>query len=208
MDRFVIDTNLFFNMEPGLGLAKKTEETVRKLTEAAQAAKSAKRAEFYMPPSVRAEFLSFFENREQPFIKDFLAQIIIKSPDIAHVEFPATIFYKLVEDIRERSHRGLTIAEETAKKIASEMSGITAESKKDLEIAQGPILKNLRERYRQATRFGFLDSIADLDLIVLTKELGATLVSTDEGVIAWGRTFGVSEMEASTFGSYLRAFLQ
>ena len=38
---------------------------------------------------------------------------------------------------------------------------------------------------------------------VLAKELDAFLVSTDEGVVSWGREFGVKEMEASLFGQKL-----
>ena len=63
----------------------------------------------------------------------------------------------------------------------------------------GEIIKKFRLRYRQATRFGFLDSTADLDLIVLTKEIDGFLVSTDEGVLLWGKTFGVKIMSALGF---------
>ena len=68
-------------------------------------------------------------------------------------------------------------------------------STKDFQIQIGSVIKKFRERYRQATRFSFLDSLADLDLIVLTKEIDGNLVSSDEGVILWGRKFGVKETE-------------
>lgn len=208
----MLDTNLFFNMEPGLGLGKKTEEVVAQATKAMKKARdpsagSGQGAEFFMPPRIIEEFLSFFEDQNQTFIQEFLRTATSKSANITSVQFPASIFYKLVEDIRSRSYRGLNIAEEELKKAAQLMLEAQNLDKKEFEIKVGDSVKNLRERYRQATRTGFLDSVADLDLITLSQELGATLVTTDEGVIVWGRAFGVREMAAPVFGSYLKKLL-
>ncbi len=199
MDKYILDTNLFFNMEPGLGLGKKTEEVIGKTTEGIKKLKG--KAEFFMPPRIVDELLSFFEDKKQGFLQDFLAQITVKSPEPLYS--PTQIFYQIVQDIRERSYRGLTIAEEELKKAAEAMVGQPKLDKKDFEMKTGLVIKNLRERYRQATRFGFLDSVADLDLIVLAKEVDAYLVSTDEGVIRWGRVFGVKEMAAEILGKKL-----
>lgn len=203
MDIYVLDTNLFFNMEPGLGLGRKTEEVVVAATAGMKRLREAKQAEFYMPPRVVEEFTSFFDDKEQPFIKDFFAQVTIKSPNIGKAMLPSSVFYELVSDIRLRSYRGLTIAEEELTKAVTTVGGEATESKKDLQMKVGPFVKTLRDRYRQATRVGFLDSVADLDLIVLADELGGYLVSTDEGVMKWGRLFGVKEKEASVFGKLL-----
>ncbi len=205
MDKYVLDTNLFFNMEPGLGIGKKTEEVVVKVTSAMKRLKEAGKAEFFMSPHVVSEFLSFFEDKEQAFLKSFLAEITVKSPDLHKVQFPAEVFYKIVEDVRKRSYRGLIISEEEVKKAASQPTGEAKSQGKDFEIKVGKFIKTLRDRYRQATRFGFLDSLADLDIIVLAKELDAYLVSTDVGVINWGRIFGVKEMSAQVFGQKLQA---
>ena len=88
------------------------------------------------------------------------------------------------------------------------MVGQKAESKKDFQIAIGKFIKNFRDRYRNATRTGFLDSIADLDLIVLSKEIDGFLVTSDEGVLFWGRIFGIKEMPASVFQKRLEDLLQ
>ncbi len=207
MDRFVLDTNLFFNMEPGLGLGKKTEDVIVKATKAIKALKKEKKIEVLMPPKVVDELMSFFDDKNQSFLKDFLAVVTVKSPHVSTVEFPASVFYNLVSDIRDRSYRGLTIAEEEVKRAGKELQGSSSDSKQDFEKAIGRHVKNLRDRYRQATRTGFLDSVADLDLIVLAKEQDAYLVSTDEGVIKWGRVFGVKEMEATVFGKRLAGSL-
>jgi predicted DNA-binding protein (UPF0278 family) len=88
------------------------------------------------------------------------------------------------------------------------MQGKAGLSKKEFEMTIGEVVKKYRERYRQATRTGFLDSLADLDSILLAKELNGILVSTDEGVLDWGRVFGVKEMPASVFGAKMRPLLR
>lgn len=201
MDRYILDTNLFFNMEEGIGLGKKTEEVTKNITLAAKQMKKQGAAEFFMPPKVVEEYLSFFENKEQPFIKEFLSQITIKSPDINKLQIGGDVFYQLIEDVRERRYRGLRIGEEEIVRAAETTIGKEGLSKKDFQILSGKVIKNFRERYRQATRFGFLDSLADLDLIMLTKEVDGFLVSSDEGVIKWGRVFGAKEMPAGVFGA-------
>lgn len=194
MEKYILDANLFFNMEAGLDLGEKTEQVIKALTEMAKKLKEQKKAEFFMPPRVVDEFLSFFENKEQPFLKDFLSAVTVKSPDAGKMTFPAQVFYELVADIRQRSYRGLNIGEEEIEKAGKTMLNKNNLSTKDFQIQIGSVIKKFRERYRQATRFGFLDSLADLDLIVLTKELDGSLVSSDEGVIHWGRVFGVKEI--------------
>ncbi len=208
MESFILDTNLFFNMEAGLSLGKKTEEVVVNLTKTINKLKKNQSAVFFMPPKVVGEFLSFFEDREQSFLKDFLSAINIESPDLGRISFPGEVFYKLIEDIRLRSYRGLNAAEEEIEKTALEFSGKKIEDKKEFQIKIGGFIKKFRERYRNATRTGFLDSVSDLELIVLAKQKDGFLVSTDEGVLNWGRIFGVKEMPALVFAKRLESLLQ
>src|SRR3989304_44382 len=105
MESFILDTNLFFNIGAGLGMGKNTEEIVIKL-------KKNSKASFYMPPRIVDEFLSFFEDKNQEFIRDFLSVMNVKSPNPAMTDFSSQVFYNLIEDIRNRSYRGLNIAEE------------------------------------------------------------------------------------------------
>ena len=202
MEKYVLDTNLFFNMEPGLGLGSNTNEVLENVIKAIKTMKKNKEGEFLMPPSIVREVKSFFEE-ETPLLKSFFAEITIKSPNITNTTFPASLFYNLVEEIRERSSRGLDIAEDELYKAVASLAPIELTDKKDIQIKTGEFTKGLRERYRQATRTKFLDSTADLDLIVLAKEEGAYLVSTDEGVVLWGRKFGVKEMDPAVFGKKL-----
>lgn len=208
METFILDTNIFFNMEAGLSLGKKTEEVVVNLTSMAEKLKKNRLAAFFMTPGAVSEFLSFFEDREQSFIKDFFSVINIESPELSKESFPGTIFHKLIEDVRLRSYRGLNIAEEEIETAALEFSNKKTEGKKDFQIKIGSFIRKFRERYRNATRTGFLDSTTDLELIVLARQKDGFLVSTDEGVLNWGRTFGVKEMPSSAFAKRLESLLQ
>ena len=193
MEKYILDTNLFFNIEANLGLGKKTKEILINLT---KIIKKQKNKQFLMTPSAIDEFLSFFsdEQKKESFVNDFLSSIIIQSPDYNKINISATIFYKLIKEIRIRSYKGLNIAEEEIKKAAKMMIGVKNLTEKEFQIKTGEIIKKLRERYRQATRFGFLDSTTDLDLIILAKEVDGFLISSDEGVLYWGRIFAVKEI--------------
>ncbi len=211
MERYILDTNVFFNMEAGLDLGPKTEVVISRLTKTILGLKQAHKAEFYMPPRVVEEFLSFFEDKKQDFIQLYLGAITIKSPDIRKINLSAGVFYELIEDIRLRNYRGLQVAEEEVEKAVGDIlqkNPQTLNNKKDFQIIIGEYKRRLRERYRHATRFGFLDSLADLELILLSQELDGCLISTDAGVINWGRKFGVKEMPAAFFAKHLDGLLQ
>ncbi len=198
MEKYVLDTNLFFNMESGLDIGQKTEEVVVILTRAMKKLRSDGRADFFVPPRIVDEFLSFFEDKNQQFIKEFLAVLTVQSPTMHSAPVSASIVSQLVDEARARNYRGQTIAEEEIMSAAKQ--SLASLDKKAFQIQLGPVIKKFRDRYRQATRFGFLDSVADLELIILAKEVDGCLVSADEGVLRWGRTFGVKEMQAAVFG--------
>lgn len=201
MEKYVLDTNLFFNMEPGLGIGKKTDEVIRKVVLAIKKLKN--KAIFYMSPSIVKELKSFFKNEEISILKNLLSEVVVKSPDISKIAFPADVFYKLIQDIRERSYKGLITAEDELIKAITSLNGIKFKDKQEEQTKIGSFIKNLRERYRKNTRLGFLDSTADLDIILLAKEQNAYLISTDVGVVSLGRIFGVKEMDPVLFGKKL-----
>lgn len=205
MEKYVIDTNFFMNLEIKSGFGINSSEIVVSFAKIAKELKKEKKAEFYMPPRIIDEFLSFFKNED--FVKNFLEVITVKSPDVSQVKFPSSIFYQLVDEIRTRSYKGLRIAEEAVVSSAQKTMGKEILKKPDFERLIGEIIKVLREKYRQATRFNFLDSVADLDLIVLAKEIDGFLVSSDEGVVRWGRIFGVKELFPHVFKQKLYSFL-
>jgi RNA ligase partner protein len=207
MEKFVLDTNLFFNMEIDFGFEKKTEAVVTGLSGLIKQLKGKNKAEFYLSPRIVDEFLSFFSDKNQPFIKEFLSLVTVKSPNYEKIFLPSDIFLKLVTDVRQRTYRGTTIAEEEIVNAARLMMGKKINNKTEFEIAVGEVIKKFRDRYRHATRFGFLDSAADLDLIILAKEIDGFLISSDEGVVGWGRIFGVKELNPSLLRKRLEQLL-
>ncbi len=207
MEIFVLDTNVFFNMEAGFSLGEKTEEVVKSLTKKIKLLKQQEKAEFYIPPSIVNEFLSFFENKDQDFLRDFLSVINVVPPDKNKVSLSTEVFYKIIADIRERSYRGMNIAEEEIINAVNGLVKSQIKNKIDFQKQVGLYIKKFRERYRKATREGFLDSVADLDLIVLAKEKNGFLVSSDEGVIKWAREFAVKEMPCVAFAKRLEFLL-
>jgi len=200
MEKYVLDTNIFFNISSDLNLGKKTEDVILNLTNIIKKLKKEKKSDFFMPPSIIDEFLSFFEDKNKSFLTDFLSLINVKNPTIDNILFPSRVFYLLIDEVRKRTYRGLNIGEEEIKNAAKKFLLIKKElSKKEFELSVGEIIKKYRIRYRQATRSEFLDSTADLDLIVLTKEIDGFLVSTDEGVLRWGNLFGIKIMPSLVF---------
>lgn len=199
MNTYILDTNVFFNMVAGFELGTNTETVAEKIATAGQKLKQ-NGGGLYISPRIREEILSFFENQDQPFIRTLMASVIVKSPDISRLTIPAGVFYELVEDIRFRNLRGVAIAEEELLKVPQMHLDPSVLSKKDMQLALQPVIHKLRERYRNATRFGFLDSLGDLDIIMLGLELNAPIVTTDEGLLHWGRKFGVVEISPSGFG--------
>lgn len=205
MEKFVIDTNFFINLEIKSGFGENAPEVVSSFVAVAMQLKQQKKAEFFMPPRILEEFLGFFNNED--FIKDFLKIITIKSPERLKLQFSADVFYTLVDEIRERSYRGLRIAEEAVNNAGRTMMGKINIHKIEFEKTIGETVKTLREKYRQVTRFNFLDSVADLDLIVLSKEQDGFLISSDEGVVRWGRKFGIKEIMPHVFKDRLISLL-
>jgi len=195
-------------MQSGLGFGSTTEEVMKTMTQIAQTAKKVHSVQLYMPPRIVDEFLSFFENKEQTVIKELLAEIMMQSPQIDSVRFPAAVFYTLVDDIRGRSYRGLRVGEEEIEQAAQIATKLGTVSKIEFQKQTGKAIRGFRERYRIATRVGFLDSVADLDIITLAKELEGTVVSTDEGVLKWSRLFGAKEMIPSVFGQKMSAYVK
>lgn len=206
MEPIILDTNIFFNMEYGINLGLTTKEVIENVKKCAGIFAKKNVNLFFMPPRVRDEFMGFFEGKDDQIARELLSLITIKSPDITNLQFNAMVLYKFVEDVRLRSYKGLRVGEEELVKIAKDSMGKSINDKKEFEMFVGSSIKHFRQRYRQATREGFLDSLADLDLIVLAKELNGNIVSTDEGVIQWGRLLGVKEMSAAIFGEKVRAW--
>ncbi len=207
MDKIILDTNIFFNMQSGINLGTTTKEILNNFGEIIHKLQLKKRAEFFMPPKIVREFVGFFKTKEQQKqANKFLSLIKIKEPN-KNKQIHATVLYKLIEDIKKRSYLGLKIGEEEIKNAMVLKDDFKGLDKKEFQIKTGVFIKKFRDRYKNATRHGFLDSVADLDLIILAKELDGFLTSSDEGVVKWGRVFGVKELPPKLLGDYLQNLL-
>lgn len=175
LKRVVLDTSFFVNPVIGEKLYS-TSDAVKMFLEAA----SNLNLEFYMPVSTAKELLKYIDESKLTLLR---AIVLFKSPSRFELTVPARLFYEYIEEMRARINKGLRVAEEVARSIEPE------------EIK----IRKLREKYREALREGIIDSIEDLDVLLLAKELGGVVVSNDKGVIKWAEKLGVGVIESSIF---------
>ncbi|MCX8034288.1 MAG: RNA ligase partner protein [Thermodesulfovibrio sp.] len=182
--KIVLDTSVFINPDVREHFGKNPEEAINEFL---NIIKKTKHLEFYMPSSVFKELMYFVEEKE--LSKDFYYLIRIKSPDKHGILCPAIFFYELVEEMRTRINKGLRIAENAVKNL----------SQKGIDET----IKDLRKKYREALREGIIDSKEDVDLIFLSLELKAALVTGDQGLISWADKLGIEWIIPEKFKDFL-----
>ncbi|KXK07337.1 MAG: hypothetical protein UZ21_OP11001001102 [Microgenomates bacterium OLB22] len=194
MHNIVFDTNIFFNTEDGSDFPKNPQERIDLVGSFAARGKISGGLIFVTTPSVIDE-LKEFEQKNGFYIAELLAHVEVKAPSYLEIELSSSFVRDLIQESRDRSYRGLVIAEEVAVEVAKDNTLQAAATDHILfQKSIGAFITRLRERYRQATRHKWIDSTADLDLILLAKELDGLLFSNDEGVILWGRKLGLREL--------------
>jgi RNA ligase partner protein len=194
--KYAIDTNIFFSFQKGINLGAGPFEVMDALEGAIQR----KGAEFCMPPEIAEELLTMFEKKDLARAQQFLARITVQSPQLSRMTIPASVFAQYISEGRRRSLDGLHVAEEILEKTTQSSMGQPPQSRMEWQKSLQQPKETMRARYRNATRTGYLDSLADLQLILLAVEQGATLVTEDEGVRTWGRLLGAAEMTGAVFG--------
>ena len=183
IDRIVLDTSLFVNPDVRKYIGDTPTEALEGfLFLAAQIPI----LEFYMPPSIFKELLNFIARDRIP--GDLLVILHQKPPSRYEMSCPAFLLYELIEDMRERINRGLRVAESAVRGVAKK---------------GGEVIQELRKKYREALREGIIDSKEDVDLILLAKELGAILVTADQGVIKWAEKLGIRWLFPEKFREFL-----
>jgi hypothetical protein len=138
-----------------------------------------------MPPSIFRELTNFVGDD----IEHLEMVVKRKSPNLYSMYLPAAVFHDFIEDVRSRVNKGLRLAEEAAK---------------DNNPDNDPKLNKLRQKYREFMRTGLLDSSEDLELVLLAKDIDATLVSCDEGVIHFAGKIGCEVLNATKFAKLLK----
>lgn len=203
MSNFVIDTNIFFNMEAKLGVGNTTKEIVEKM----ETVLKKSNIKLYTSPLILNEIRTFFKDENDPIFFKIAKFLNIKSPNVNKINISAKIFETLIDNYRDRTYKGMKVAEEEIAETAKLFMGKEVLAHKEFQITVGKRISNLRDRFRNATRTGVLDSQADLEIVLLSLELNFPLVSTDEGVIKWSRIFGVFETTPYVFGKMLQEYL-
>ena len=206
MNTYVLDTNILFNMEAQLGLGNSTKEILENLVKILPIAQKQQEV-VVVPPAIVQEMESFFDNQDGSVLKAFLGFVTVRSPSVCDISISGAIFNTLIDDYRSRAYRGMKVSEEEITKTAEMFMGKEVLPQKEFQITIGKIVTSLRDRYRNATRTGTIDSQADFDLIMIAKESQGALVTTDEGVKLWARKIGGTEMSSQVFGKKMRAYL-
>jgi uncharacterized protein len=169
----VLDTSVFTNPSVAAPFGANAEEALSNFIGLARPLTNL--MHFYMPPSVFAELETFTDPQRLPADIEFVLHL--KAPCRDDIKVPGSYLYELLEDIRGRIDRGLRVAEKAVREVqpASVEKSIT----------------RLRDRYREALRTGLLDSVEDLDVILLAHELGAAVCSADSGLMRWAERIGL-----------------
>lgn len=174
MDPFVLDTSVFTNPDVYTQFEVDQLGAIENFISLA----SHTNANFFMPTSVYYELTKMVSLGE--LAPKFELVVRIRSPRKWDLMVPAEFLYGFIEEVRYRINKGLRIAEEHTK-----------EAGKLTEEQVGRIINKLREKYREALRTGIIDSKEDVDVLLLSYELDAILVSGDEGLRKWADRVGI-----------------
>ncbi len=180
--RFVIDTSLFVNPHARAPFGRTPALAVKGFIRIIKR----RDLEFYIPPSIFRELRNFIPEAVATELEIYVKR---RAPNMYSLYLPAAVLNDFIEDIRLRLNKGLRLAEEFAQ---------------DNRPDNNQKLHKLRDKYRDAMRTGLVDSKEDFDLLLLAKELEATLVSSDEGVLKFAEKIGCEWLNASRLHNLLK----
>ncbi len=168
-------------------------------------------AEFYTTPSTALELRGFLERNDvgRDALEMLLGMITVRSPDLYTTRIPAIVMSDWIHDMLMRITKGLRVAEDSVRRAAR--MGYDKGLKKDRQGLDNLIAESiheLREKYREATRKGVIDTRVDFDLVILAHELKAELVTNDQGIMKLCDQIGVKYIEPPRFVSRLFILLR
>lgn len=143
----------------------------------------------YMPPKCWEELQNFIKINDIP--KELLMKIHIKAPNRSDIHISSSIFFDFVCEMRRRSDDSLKMSTNLLKEVYKVTPKKKEKGQTDPDTSY---IKRLRDNVRHHTRENFLDSGADLDIILLAKELGARILSSDKGILIWADKFAVEHL--------------
>ncbi|MFW9924040.1 MAG: RNA ligase partner protein [Candidatus Thorarchaeota archaeon] len=209
--RFVLDTTAFSDAKLINRLGGNIAESVNRLAELVSIGRLRLNISCYMPPSTFNELKSFLleNNCTIRDIDQVEAWVVRKSPDRHSVLLSSQVIYEYVSDVRDRLDQGMDIVsraiKESIKRSEKNMLSKDGQNLADLEIE---LARTYQDKYRQKMRRGVLDSLPDIDTLILAKELGAGVVSADKGIKAWTERMGIRFVEAEFFPQIILTYLE
>ena len=156
---------------------------------------------FYMTPSMWNELRRFLLGNgvSLELVNELGTWVTVKAPDKLNVRIPASIFSEYISDMRKRIYKGLRVAEDAVTKAHRECH--------DKECL-GTVIRDLRDKYRNALRKGIIDSPEDLDAVILALELKAAIVSSDAGIKHMSEQLGIMVIDPEHFVDSLQRMLR
>lgn len=179
---YVLDTSMFVNPDARKYFGHTVHDAVANFLALAAKAKGIR---FYMTPSVVKE-LKYFAEKELPSFKN---TITIKAPSLYELKIPAIIMYKFIDELRTRVNSGLRVSEKFVR---------------DDKTPLDEKLHKLRVQYKESLREGILDSEEDFEVLMLAKEMGATIMTLDQGLVKAAEELGVKCMSIDAFYDHLK----
>ena len=166
-----------------------TEIAIKKITSMISQLRTGVGVIFYTTPLVLNEMRRYLlsNNVSSTVFNELSSWLIIKSPDKFNIHIPAALISEYIEELRRRMYKGLRAAEEALKQAY----------KQEKELSE--IIRQLREKYREALRKGIIDSPEDLDAILLAYEQKGVLVTNDEGIRKMAVKLGVITIDPLYF---------
>ena len=203
MDAYILDTTALTEarLRKLLGVSE-LEDVVKEVAGLLREARLVLHARFYMTPSTWSELRRILLGNgvSLDLVQELGTWITVKAPDKLGLKIPASVFSEYIADVRRRLLKGLRVAETAVRRAASDCSG-------DNECL-GEAIRGLRERYREATRKGLVDSVEDLDTILLAMELRGIIVTSDEGIRRLSEQLGLIVVDPEDFVIMLRRMIK
>ncbi len=206
---YVVDTSAFTDPRLREKLGTSTlGETVEAVAELLARARARLGLELYIPPTTAQELRRFLLRNDvsRDIVDKVISVLTIRSPDLYGIKLPAIILSNWIKELRTKITKGLRVAEDMVRKTIRR--GYEARAENELDEILAESIHDLREKYREATRKGIVDTDVDLDIIILALELGAEVVTNDEGIMKMCRELGVRYTDPISFINRLEMMLE
>lgn len=171
----VIDTSIFVNPDTQALLGPSVDAAVEGFLEIARE----QHLHIYIPTSIFREMRHFVSPSTLDKLRTYAT---VRAPDLFSLHIPAAVLHFFIRDVRQRIDRGLRVAEQAARAESSDET-----------------LRHLRKKYREVVRAGIVDSVEDLDVVLLAKEINGTILTADEGIRNMAQVLGIQVLSVREF---------